>query len=642
MTKTQEKIFTLQYKPSSTLWNLMSSKKFVRGIRGPRGSGKSSGCCHEIFDWAKNQAANADNIRKTRFAVIRNTYRELEDTTVKTWLDWFPENVFGRINKQTMTHYIILPLPDKTNMELEVLFRALDQPRDIKKLLSLELTGAYINEAREVPKGILDGLSDAVGRYPSRRDGGATQSGIIMDTNPPDDMHWWFKFEADPPYDWEFFVQPGGLHEVAGEFVPNSEAENLENLEADFYLRRAAGKDPDHIRVYYCNQFGFVKDGKPVIPEYIDAKHCLSETYKSDDSPIYIGLDFGLTPAAVFAQYSSVGRWVVFDELITEDMGAVRFAELLGQKIRGEYAKNEFEIYGDPSGDERSQVDERTPFMILAAAGIEAHRAPTNDFVIRREAIAEPLGRLAMDGEPRLLISPHCQIVRKGLAGGYHYRRLQIRGHEQYRERPTKNKYCVPLHYEILTDKGWKTVDELEHEKEKYVAYGYNWRENRIEETLIQKLNIFRTDTEVIICGTDNGTRWICTAEHRNMVKTKDGYIRYVQGKDLKEGHSFLDPFPLKKASRKSLFSREITDMTTGTSEGVWCPTTTLGNWICRAEERVFITGNSHPVDALGYLLLGAGEGRRIIESKLKPKLDLTVPRFDEELDRNSEAWMVS
>jgi hypothetical protein len=50
--------------------------------------------------------------------------------------------------------------------------------------------------------------------------------------------------------------------------------------------------------------------------------------------------------------------------------------------------------------------------------------------------------------------------------------------------------------------------------------------------------------------------------------------------------------------------AREIVE----TDEAVWCPTTSLGTWICRQDGRTFITGNSHPHDALQYLCLGAGE----------------------------------
>ncbi len=57
------------------------------------------------------------------------------------------------------------------DMDLEVLLVALDRPRDIAKLLSMELTGAWVNEAREVPKPESTGCGGytalaAVGRGP--------------------------------------------------------------------------------------------------------------------------------------------------------------------------------------------------------------------------------------------------------------------------------------------------------------------------------------------------------------------------------------------------------------------------------------------------------------------------------------------
>ena len=423
-----------------TVWEFFKSRGlFFRGIRGPRGSGKSSACCNELYFRAVGQNPGPDKVRRTRFAIIRNTYKELEDTTLKTWLHWFPEVATGAVHRQKMVHHLKLPLDDGTLVDCEVLFRALDRPDDIKKVLSMELTGAWVNEAREVPKGLIDGLSDAVGRYPARRDGGPTWRGIIADTNSPSNKHWWFRLsEGGWPEGWAFYNQPGGLVETEEGFVPNPDAENLANLEEGYYLTRAAGKDADHVRVYYCNQYGFVKEGKPVIPEYIDAKHCIQEDYRPEKgSLVYVGLDFGLTPAAVFGQRLPMGRWILFDELVTEDMGAVRFSEILGTKLRGEYKDCEFEIYGDPSGDNRAQTDERTPFQILRTAGIEAYPTDTNDFVIRREAIASNLQRF-VDGHPGLLITKRCEVLREGLAGAYYYRKLKVSGEDRYQEKPNK------------------------------------------------------------------------------------------------------------------------------------------------------------------------------------------------------------
>ncbi|MHB8084269.1 MAG: phage terminase large subunit [Dehalococcoidia bacterium] len=440
------------FNPSPTIKRFMKSGAFYRGLMGPVGSGKSSACCVEIMRRASEQKPNTRKVRKSRFAIIRNTYRELSDTTIKTWQDWFPAETFGNINQQTMSQQFVLKIQnskgefDGTLAEVEILFRALDRPQDVKKLLSLELTGAWVNEAREVPKGVVDTLGDRVGRYPTIRDGGCTWRGVIMDTNPPDDDHWWYRLaEEDRPEGWEFWKQPGGLIELGGKFIPNPQSENLENLESGYYLTRMAGKSDAYIRVYYCAQYGFVREGKPVFPEYNDSVHCSSEILEPVKGlPIYVGLDFGLTPAALFGQRLPIGRWQWFDELVTEDMGAVRFGDLLAAKLRGEYDGYEFDIYGDPAGNSRAETDESTPFLILQAKGIPAKPAPSNDFTLRREAVAVQMGRLAMDGKPGFLISPKCKVTRKGMAGGYRFKRVQVAGDERYQDKPDKNKYSHP------------------------------------------------------------------------------------------------------------------------------------------------------------------------------------------------------
>lgn len=427
----------IRYVASPTLSKFHASKAFVKGVMGCVGSGKSTGCCFEIMKRAREQRVEPNGKRRTRWAIVRSTYRELKDTTLKTWLEWFPEDIFGKFNYGDMRHNIVLD-----NMECEVLFRALDKPKDIAKLLSLELTGAWVNEARETPKGIIDTLTDRVGRYPPRRLVKATYPGIIMDTNPPDDDHWWYRLaEEERPEGWEFFKQPGALVERKGIFVENRRAENLDNLEDHYYLKRMAGKDADYIRVYYCGQYGFVKEGKPVWPEYADAVHCTNDVFNPNHLlPIYVGIDFGLTPAATLGQRTVGGSWVVFDELVTEDMGTTKFAKVLGQHLRSKYQGFSFEIYGDPAGDVRSQTDEKTPFQILNKAGIKARPAHTNDFLIRRDAVGNMLMML-VEGRPALQITPQCKVLRKAMNGAYCCKRMQVSGAEKYADKPDKNKY---------------------------------------------------------------------------------------------------------------------------------------------------------------------------------------------------------
>jgi hypothetical protein len=428
-------MLSTDYTASKTMSQFHQDGHFVRALMGPIGSGKSVACIIEMFMKSFIQAPDPDGIRRSRWAVIRNTYRELMDTTIQTFFDWYPEEL-GLFKKMDLKFITDVPLGDGTTAHIEFFFRALDKPTDVKKLLSLELTGGFVNEAREVPKQIIDMLIGRLGRYPRKHHGkgGASWYGLIMDTNPPDSDHWWYKlFEVDKPDTYRLFKQPSGIE---------GEGENIKNLPDAYYTNMQGGKDKEWINVYVHGRYGFVQDGKPVWPEYKDDVHATEELLKPDDRAIiYIGIDFGLTPAAAFGFKTAAGRWIIFDELVTEDMGAKNFARLLNEKINHDYHNNDFEIYADPAGDQRAQTDEITPFQIMHAQGVIAWPTYTNDFLIRREAVAAPLSRMDFAGNTGFVVTPGAPMVRKALAGGYKYKRMSVSGQERFQDKPDKGRY---------------------------------------------------------------------------------------------------------------------------------------------------------------------------------------------------------
>ena len=447
------------YKPQGeVLKRFMKSNDFFRGIRGPVGSGKSVACCVEIFRRALQQEKNTQGIRKSRWAVIRNTNPQLKTTTIKTWLDWYDENVWGRFHWSVpYTHHL-----KKGDIDLEVLFLALDRPEDVKKLLSLELTGVWVNEAREIPKSIIDACTMRVGRFPSMREGGASWYGVICDSNAPEEDHWWAIMAGDVPVpdhvsrdealmlvkpdNWSFYSQAGGMKEkrnTKGDletYTENEHAENKSNLTPKYYNNIIRGKTKGWIDVYVLNKLGSIEEGKSVYPNWREEAHLSSEPLLPDkNSMLYVGIDFGLTPAATFGQRLSTGRWIILHELVCFDMGAIRFAEALKHDFAKYFRNFETEIYGDPSGDYRAQTDERTPFQMLRQAGIKAIPAPSNDIALRIEAVDSVLNKMA-DGKPCLLVDQRCLNLKKGFNGGYHYRRMQTAG-DRYDEKPFKNRY---------------------------------------------------------------------------------------------------------------------------------------------------------------------------------------------------------
>jgi len=67
---------------------------------------------------------------------------------------------------------------------------SLDLESDQKKLSSLEITFAWINEAKEIRKDHFDLVQTRVWRFPAMRDGGPAWSAVIIDSNPPPMTHW--------------------------------------------------------------------------------------------------------------------------------------------------------------------------------------------------------------------------------------------------------------------------------------------------------------------------------------------------------------------------------------------------------------------------------------------------------------------
>ena len=445
------------YTDAPTLKRFSESGKRVRFIVGPFRSGKSSACTMEIYQKACEQKPDSRGRRRTRWLVVRNTYPELRDTTIKTFIDWFPPEYFAtdgvmRYNP-TPDYNLFIRLSDGTTVEAEILFRALDRPEHVRNLLSLEVTGAWINEAREIPKVIFDGLDGRVDQYPARRDGGATWGGMFLDTNPCDTDHWLYKlFEEKVPVDpelqekYEVFHQPSGL---------SAQAENLSHLPPNYYKNLAVGKDQDYIRVYIHGQYGYVREGKIIYTNYDDVAHCTGSLEPWRGIHLTLGWDFGLTPACVITQYHPTGRLRVLKELCATEMGLKRFArDAVRPFLIANFNGFSYVSGCDPSGARRSEVDEtRSCYKELKDTGFPVKLAYSNALEPRFTAVDNFLTKTV--GKDRAFaLDPSCILLRKGFNGEYKRRRMNISGTDIYADQPEKNAVSHPhdaLQYACMT-----------------------------------------------------------------------------------------------------------------------------------------------------------------------------------------------
>lgn len=454
---------------TATEYHLDNSR--VKLLLGPVGCGKSVANCIEILTRAREQEPGFDGIRRSRWAVIRNTYPELKATTIKTWQMWIPETVFGPIKwSSPITHHLQFE-----DVDCEVIFLALDGAADIKKLMSFELTGAYINEMQFIPKAVFDICLQRLNRYPSKMQGAAiTWTGLIADTNPPDNEHWIYRlFEERKPKEFSIYKYEPALRKIAKPttdvksatslngsiYINNPEADyTFCQNDSDYWLSLVSGYDDEQIKVYLLGQYGLFIDGRPVHPEYSDALHFTARTIAYDPTlPIGLGFDLGLTPACAVVQLTQMGQLIVLDEFTSESMSLRDFADyIVIPTLNRKYPqwRDNYISRHDPAGQAGSQTDGKTCQGILEELGINSEPAASNNSpTARRDGLKYFLRRL-INGEPGFLLTFPCKRLRKALSGAYQYERIRSVD-DRYHDKPKKDHYShiaealeyIAMHY---------------------------------------------------------------------------------------------------------------------------------------------------------------------------------------------------
>ncbi len=426
---------TVFYEPPGSLADFLLSRKFISFQVGPIGSGKTTAAIMKIAYHASLMAPCPDGIRRSRAVWVRNTREQLRDSSIKDFLQWFPDGEAGLFTK---TEYSFLMRFG--DVECEVLFRGLDDANDVRRLLSLQVSFGILEEFREINPAIFDALQGRLGRYPSKAlngvgcvaDDGTANKHLWGATNPPDMDTFWEQFLSNPPDNADVFFQPSGL---------SPEADWVEYLPDDYYDNLAKGKSEDWIDVYIHSKFGKSLAGKAVFRTFDTAFHVAKEPLtpiRSSSHPLIIGVDFGLQPSASISQLDPKGRLLTYDALTSDGSGILQFTRsqlkpLLAQK----YAGFQVLVIGDPAGAQRAQTDERTCFDILRAEGFAVRPARTNAVAARIAAVEQFLSR-QIDGGPGYLIDPGARVLIDAMRGGYRYKLKKSGEHETS---PEKNHH---------------------------------------------------------------------------------------------------------------------------------------------------------------------------------------------------------
>lgn len=434
------------YIPTTTGAIMHDDNSFVRLIMGPYGSGKSTWCINEIVRRTCAMPFWYQGRRRAKWAIVRNTSGELYSTTLQTWLTWFGELGDIRKRQKPLLTYEHTFNDGKGIVELELIFIALDREEDIRKIKSLEVTGAYINELSEVPQNALAHFKGRVNhRYPSRSFCAEPYwSGIIADTNPPDVDHWIYKdFEVKALESYRIFHQPPGLlKDENGKWYQNPSCDNANNLARDYYTKLAEGQNDDFIKVYCLGKYGSVSTGKNVYPEFNPNLHAVDKIHAIQGDPIHLGWDFGLTPACVVIQISPRGQFRILKEYQAEDMGIRTFAKnIVIPSLERDFPYNKIGISrADPSGIAGDDImEELSCIGELNSLGVNTAQARTNDLEPRIGSVRYFLNGM-IDGQPALIVSRDgAPGLVKGFIKDYVFKRVNVSGEERYKEVPHKN-----------------------------------------------------------------------------------------------------------------------------------------------------------------------------------------------------------
>lgn len=417
---------TRKYVPSPTIAAMMLCQSRLQFLFGPLGGGKTTGLLMKLLALAHQQRPNPNGVRKTRWAVVRNTRSQLRDSVLKTVFEWLEPN--GKTIKWHETNMDLLldmPLPDGSRVHCEMMFRALDDERDARRLLSVEFTGGWLSEFREIPFSLLGDLLSRTGRYPSMAEGGADWYGVMGESNMCTKGSEWYRFlMVERPDNCSVFIQPSGL---------SPEAENREYLKPDYYEMLLHGKPQNWIQAHITCEFPDSLDGKAVWGGSYDfERHVAKEILRPlPGIPVVIGVDQGRSPAAVAVQVGPMGQVRVLRETYASGMGMDRFAaEYLRPMVAEHFVGLPVLCVIDPAGTHKTEVSDVSPMDILEQNGFRVVPAPTNAIDRRISAVERQL--LLHNG---IVFSPACKALINAVATEYRYR---VKKNGELEETPEK------------------------------------------------------------------------------------------------------------------------------------------------------------------------------------------------------------
>lgn len=401
-------------------------------LNGPVGSGKTTSEAtkalvetQRIRPWQK-PASREEPCREYVLAVWREKYDSIWGATLPSWWKTFPRDLgkFDGSPGRPANH--VIEWQDDWSPKggglcrMIVKFRAFGEAADPDDVLGHEYTDADLQEWNLLREDLSVAISGRLARWPTRdilgRDGR-----MFGSCNSPNVLSYVYRdFWEKPPPGYRLYRQPGGL-EPGAENQPRACPEYYrgiiqKNAHRQWYIRRMVHNKP-----------GFTRDNDLVHPAYDDEIHLSpARLYPTKSVRVIVGIDGGLTPAAVYEQEMPNGQLRRIDEITTEASGMIALSRAMLRLEAERYEGCEFYTVCDPAMNAGHETEEGSDQQRLSKLlKRRVHFARTNDPDRRTEPLNHYLGLRLPDGQPGFLLDPTCLATRRGLNQTYHYHRVR-------------------------------------------------------------------------------------------------------------------------------------------------------------------------------------------------------------------------
>lgn len=452
----------------------------IDAITGPSGSGKTVGTVFKLIRFAvAAMPVTKSGVVKVRLTVLRDNYRALYRTTIRSWFKWFPPDYpgsqfFGGQDRPAMhrlrlsTVRVVDGARKEVPVDLDVDFFAVGDIAIEELLKGYETSGGWGNEGDLLAIRVLPFLYDRTGRYPSKDElppGTVLPRMVCTDFNPPAPNHPLLKacrtgsFQIEKPEDpleaaltslddkkpktsINFFHQPSGL---------SAQAENRRGKTYEEYLSASSVMTENDVRRFVHGLPGYPMDGRPVYHrEYDRRRHVAAGRVPVIPGlPLHLGLDQGQTPAAVLFQVSSLGQIRIYRELyLGSGVGYTRFLAALvpiltSPPFRGQPPGN---YTADPAGfygADKISGELAWANLISKGLGHPVYPAATNEPATCVEAVRLRLLFQIDATTPGLIIDAEgCPLLIEGFEAEYKYPKLSEKASMDYGDAPVKNEHA--------------------------------------------------------------------------------------------------------------------------------------------------------------------------------------------------------